>query len=418
MEIVRSESARTSSRSNSTISNAPSNCSKQDLYVSLKHYDCLLGELRCPGCARPMHAPILLCQSGHSVCQECVRKQKSCPLCRMDFTDIRSMTLEALSAKAYFSCKNAISGCTVRLPFDLMKWHKPRCLFQTGSCFMGTIWGGCNWNGRKMDYLEHCSVSHRDKLFLSDEAQLFWPLPPVKSPTAKTVVGVFMFNVFEEVFDLYHVHDRTGAQCLWTMVCESKERKTSTNFAFQIELFCQKDPSRLLVQRHSCHSERDDDLLDEAHCVAISMGDIMRFTGGDKKLHYRVKILDLRECKTNSTATQPVACQTCVPSPKVLQDAETEPIECTNHKCVPMSNIITKKCSKKIAIGEKIAEVPPRNALTNGTIAEVNKSTSLNGSVSSLDVLQEKILTQSTTTTENGVTKSIDTPLLPKIYSV
>ncbi|XP_059612779.1 E3 ubiquitin-protein ligase siah2 [Phlebotomus argentipes] len=378
MEVV--PSSRSSSGSSQS---SASECSKRNCYVSLKHYDCLLGELRCPGCARPMHAPILLCQSGHSVCQECVRTQKWCPLCREDFTDIRSLTLEAISAKAYFSCKYANHGCSVRLPFELMKWHKPRCQFQAGSCFMGSVWGGCGWSGRKMDYMQHCADTHSERFFRGADAELSWSWPPRKTPSAKDVIAVYMFSVFGEVFDLYQVHNRTAAMCLWTMVCESKERKASTGFAFQIELFCRQDPSRLLVQRHSCHSELDEDLLDEAHCVCIANGDVMRFMGDDKEIHYRVKILDMRECLPMPTSA---VCQSC--PPKILQNGEPEPVECTNHKCVPMSNIITRKQTKKITTREGIQSLVQSAAKTfsNGS----------NGSVSSLglDATEETILTQ------------------------
>uniref|UniRef100_A0A1B0CHF1 RING-type E3 ubiquitin transferase n=2 Tax=Lutzomyia longipalpis TaxID=7200 RepID=A0A1B0CHF1_LUTLO len=404
MEIICSESGRTSS----SRSSSGSDCSKRDCYVSLKHYDCLLGELRCPGCARPMHAPILLCQSGHSVCQECVRVQKWCPLCGQEFTEIRSMTLEALSAKAYFACKNTLYGCTVRLPYDLMKWHKPRCLYQTGSCFMGTIWSGCSWHGRKMDYHDHCATVHAERFFNVPEAELSWmcsvaAAAPKDAPT-KSVVGVYMFSTFEEVFDLYHVYDRTGAQCLWTMICESKERKISNSFAFQIELFCLKDPSRLLIQRHSCHGERDDDLLDEAHCVSISMGDIMRFTGDDKKVHYRIKILDLRDCQPTQANPQsaPLAiCESCAPD-----EGTPAGIECTNLKCVPMSNIITKKSSRKLQKNKMAAEKSSR--YVNGTATEITTRASPDGSLASLDFAEDQILIKNATQVNVVKTKTID----------
>lgn len=259
-----------------------SNCSR-DSVVTLKHYDCLLGELRCPGCARPMQSPIYLCKSGHSVCELCTETLCNCPLCKQSFTEIRSVTLEALAEKAYFLCKYSVYGCTVRLPYHLMRWHKERCVYQVGDCFMGKVWGGCKWSGCEIDWIKHCTDFHSEKLFASNEALLYWRYTPKK---AKSVLGFFIFQAFGETFNLYHVHDKLRAHSKWTIVCASKDEKAYKNFAFQVEMFVPGDPSRLLIQRHCCHGERDDDVLEEARCVCIGMGDIMRFMSADKVSYY------------------------------------------------------------------------------------------------------------------------------------
>lgn len=51
--------------------------------VSARHYESLIEELRCPGCAGPLKAPVLLCKSGHSVCEQCTRILLMCPLCKV-----------------------------------------------------------------------------------------------------------------------------------------------------------------------------------------------------------------------------------------------------------------------------------------------------------------------------------------------
>lgn len=51
--------------------------------VTAKHYESLIEELRCPGCASPMKAPVLLCKSGHSICEQCTRILLMCPLCKV-----------------------------------------------------------------------------------------------------------------------------------------------------------------------------------------------------------------------------------------------------------------------------------------------------------------------------------------------
>lgn len=172
-----------------------SDCSSgRDSVVSLKHYDCLLGELRCPGCARPMNAPIHLCKSGHSVCELCTKTLTGCPLCNDELTEIRSVTLEALAAKAYFSCKYAQHGCAVRLPNNLMQWHKERCVYQVGDCFMGKVWDGCSWSGCEIDWMKHCTDFHSDKLFNESDALLTWNYP-LNVRNLKPVLGFYIFQV-------------------------------------------------------------------------------------------------------------------------------------------------------------------------------------------------------------------------------
>lgn len=263
-------------------SSPTSSTGSRDSIITLKHYDSLLGEIRCPGCARPMHAPIYLCQSGHSVCELCTETLCNCPLCKKTFTEIRSVTLEALAEKAYFLCKYSVHGCTVRLPYHLMRWHKERCVYQVGDCFMGKVWGGCSWSGCEIDWLKHCTDYHPDKLFTAEEALLVWNYP-LNAKRGKSVMGFYIFQAFGETFNMYHIHDKVQAKSKWTMVCASrKDEKAFKHFAFQVELFMPGEPSRLLIQRHSCHGERDDDVLEEARCVCIDLGDVMRFMSADK----------------------------------------------------------------------------------------------------------------------------------------
>lgn len=57
--------------------------SNRDSIVSVKHYDSLICELRCPGCAKPFQSPIKLCETGHSVCNLCTKILDNCPICKV-----------------------------------------------------------------------------------------------------------------------------------------------------------------------------------------------------------------------------------------------------------------------------------------------------------------------------------------------
>lgn len=280
--------------------------------VSLKHYDCLLGELRCPGCSKPMYAPIKLCAGGHSICEICTIKLPNCPLCLEDFLNVRSYTLEALASKAFFTCSNVGKGCTVRLPRELMKWHKEKCIYKTGECFMGKVWGGCDWNGCEIDWMKHCTENHEEKIYFDSKMEATWNYSPSKYP--RPVLGYYIFKIFGETFNLYHIYDKNAskyysgyyvkilliifffmknqpAKSMWTLICASKDPFLKEKFAYEVELYSPMDPSKLLLQRQSCNSEKDEDILEVGRCATFLMGDVMRFLDKNKVSFFPVMFL-------------------------------------------------------------------------------------------------------------------------------
>lgn len=103
--------------------------------ITLRHYDSIVSELKCPGCAQALYGPIWLCETGHSICSHCSKRISACPLCRKKLTDMRNYTLEAIAGKVQFPCTHAGRGCTVRLPLELLWWHKDRCGYKVrGLC--------------------------------------------------------------------------------------------------------------------------------------------------------------------------------------------------------------------------------------------------------------------------------------------
>lgn len=104
--------------------------------ITLHHYDSIVSELKCPGCAQPLYGPIVMCQTGHSICANCPKRISTCPLCRKKLTEMRNYTLEAIAAKVHFPCMHSSRGCTVRLPPQLIMWHKERCGYKVLVLFL------------------------------------------------------------------------------------------------------------------------------------------------------------------------------------------------------------------------------------------------------------------------------------------
>lgn len=168
--------------------------------ISAQHYDHLIGELRCPGCTKPLGAPIRLCAGGHSLCGGCTRSPAiagQCPLCAQSLTAGRSLALEQLAARAAFACSNAPHGCTARLQTPALREHEHSCVYQMGDCFMGRVWGGCAWTGRELDWLDHCQAAHAERIFDRPEQRLRWQCTSYERQP-KALAAYYMFRVFGE----------------------------------------------------------------------------------------------------------------------------------------------------------------------------------------------------------------------------
>lgn len=273
--------------------------------ISAEHYDHLIAELRCPGCTRPLCAPIRLCQRGHSVCSVCYCRARACPLCAGPLSPARSLALEALADRAVFACANAQQGCPVRQTMSSgLREHEQQCAFKLGDCFMGRVWGGCDWMGRELDWLTHCQTEHANRMFESGtERVLRWQCTSYEQKP-KMLAAYYIFRAYGErgfwgrrkiyrhklkplffcgfapgeTFNLYQVWDVIRRRIAWTVICASKNPLVSKQYAFEVELFLPGDEQRRRhSQRHGCHGERDENVLQDGCCAAFDVGEVLRF---------------------------------------------------------------------------------------------------------------------------------------------
>ncbi|XP_058127101.1 uncharacterized protein LOC131290526 [Anopheles ziemanni] len=352
-------------------SDSSSECRKSSLLVygdghfsiTLKHYDSIVAEVKCPGCAEPMDGAITMCCTGHSICAACRRKFGVCPLCGDRFSELRNYTLEAIVSKVQFPCKNAARGCTVRLPLQLLRWHRERCSYKPIECFMGKVWDACGWQGCERDWMEHCLAAHADRVHQEPTVALRWDYGDESAGQragAQLVVAYYVLRAHDEAFNLYQVYDPDSLTVLWTVICATKESKVSARYAFELELYSPVDSWKLLVQRFPCHSELDPDFLKDGHCVKIPLSEALRFMAEDKVLHYRVRILEVGPVRSSSLAKLDApACS----SPSCAPDYSCKHIENVNLKGVPEGNIIVRKQPVADGTGEWYGSVQP---LSNG----------------------------------------------------
>ncbi|KPU75371.1 uncharacterized protein Dana_GF22449, isoform B [Drosophila ananassae] len=323
--------------------------------ISARHYEGLIEELRCPGCAGAMKAPVLLCKSGHSVCEQCTRILLMCPLCKEPFTTSRSLTVEALCAKAHFRCGHASGGCQVRMPVVLLPWHEQQCIYKPMKCFMGRVWGECRWQGREVQWKEHLEEQHGDRLFRATTADLVWEMAIRRKP----LTGYYVFQAHDEMFNFYEIHDRQ--RILFTMTCTSNRRDSKYNYAYEVTILHPDNEALSMTQKFPVHSEYDKDILLEGTCVSIPLTDLTRFVDQDKQiLHYRVNVL---EVKSPRRAKPPR--QSLPPQPV---DHDPTKIVGVNGKSVPTSMIITR--TYKEAMGEIVAAETPTDGSSSTNLEE------------------------------------------------
>ncbi|KAK9872386.1 hypothetical protein WA026_017844 [Henosepilachna vigintioctopunctata] len=91
----------------------------------------ILEQLECPLCTDYMTIPIKQCETGHSICEKCIKRLDRCVLCRSRFTQTRNYTLEALALKIKYPCANKDAGCTIKLLYTERESHERMCYFQT-----------------------------------------------------------------------------------------------------------------------------------------------------------------------------------------------------------------------------------------------------------------------------------------------
>ncbi|XP_052871334.1 uncharacterized protein LOC128276879 [Anopheles cruzii] len=336
--------------------------------ITLKHYDSLVGEVKCPGCAEPMDGPISMCQSGHSICDACRHQSGTvCPLCDAPFTELRNYTLEAIASKVQFPCKNAARGCTVRLPLQLLRWHRERCGYKPIECFMGKVWDECRWQGCARDFAAHCLAEHADRVYDGPQVTLHWDCQgdsPRISARLQLVVAYYVIRAFEELFNLYQIYDPDRRTILWTVICATKEPRVSGRYTFELELYSSVESWKLLVQRFPCHSELEQDILADWNCAKLALSDAQRFMAADKVLHYRVRILEVGPSRSRSLGTLGDSVDRLAligpstttteqrPSTDTdFQHCSSTRIENVNLKAVPERNIISRQ-------GSQVAQVP------------------------------------------------------------
>ncbi|CAH1981886.1 unnamed protein product [Acanthoscelides obtectus] len=75
---------------------------------------------------------------GHSICSECKNKIQLCPNCRCPLSNARNFTLEKLTTKVPYPCRNREIGCAFISTSNKIRSHELGCELTETTCIMGS----------------------------------------------------------------------------------------------------------------------------------------------------------------------------------------------------------------------------------------------------------------------------------------
>lgn len=118
----------------------------------------ILNALECPVCLEIVSSPVLQCQRGHHVCNDCWTQVTSCPLCKRPRSEARNYVAEAVLEKLLLPCKYRADGCAELMHQVDKAAHEKMCLFRTFTCLVDD----CNQAYSVSEMVQHLKSSHSD----------------------------------------------------------------------------------------------------------------------------------------------------------------------------------------------------------------------------------------------------------------
>ncbi|MBN3278169.1 SIAH2 ligase, partial [Polyodon spathula] len=223
----------------------------------------LTAVFECPVCFDYVLPPILQCQAGHLVCNQCRQKLSCCPTCRGPLTpSIRNLAMEKVASTLPFPCKElsplqclfgrtmcpgrqvcqalpmqgrkyASAGCLLSLHHSEKPEHEEVCEFRPYTC--PCPGASCKWQGSLEAVMPHLMHAHKSITTLQGEDIVFLATD-INLPGA--VDWVMMQSCFGHHFMLVLEKQEKyeGHQQFFAIVLLIGTRKQAENFAYRLEL--------------------------------------------------------------------------------------------------------------------------------------------------------------------------------------
>lgn len=119
----------------------------------------VINNLVCPACNEYMAPPIYICVTGHSICNTCRLIVKNCPLCKQSIRKTRNHTMEKLTERMQFPCRNKFKNCSFVSNISTIIQHENQCKNSDERCVLK-----CKWYGSPQTLVDHLKRDHADYL--------------------------------------------------------------------------------------------------------------------------------------------------------------------------------------------------------------------------------------------------------------
>lgn len=251
-------------------------------------YEDLKTRLECPVCSKICLPPVMQCRNGHSTCNACRAKIRSCPTCREIDIDVRNLFAEQAVVFMSMACEYAMFGCTVEMTFRDKDTHQRQCKFRPYNC----PYIECEQKFVAKDVVPHVSTEHREDCRNSDGPEItasmilignYFGGDGAWSPRVITCFGRTFFDVALTREKLLH-------HWVWLL----GEEDEAEAFTYEITAF--KGPNTKYMYAGEVSSLRtpDTEIVSTGQCLSINDGMGKRLREKDKdgkdKIRYKLKL--------------------------------------------------------------------------------------------------------------------------------
>jgi hypothetical protein len=200
----------------------------------LKFSETIFEELECPICLDYYRTPIHLCSYGHSICNQCKERSRSCPQCRQPFAqNSRNISLERMLEQISKKCK--FPGCTVEISLD--KWH-----LHASTCELNPNLKCIECGSSEEQLISHLIRNHDYKEIIMEENEAIRSFSgPILSWRANTEwpKGIWRFGEEHLVVkaktlsEVFHIYLYRTSKTLTAISLQIQNHENTANIKFQ-----------------------------------------------------------------------------------------------------------------------------------------------------------------------------------------
>lgn len=199
----------------------------------------------------------------------------TCPICRSEFSKTRNYTLEKLSSKVHYPCRNREIGCRFVTTPDKIRSHEAVCELTETQCLLG-----CGYKCLRPRLYNHILENHFNQVLELDVI--------LKRDVSEKCNGYYVLHLNGELFRfsiIGNIEYKFNIQHLGTIIGEPK-------FRYQLEFIDASSYGRGLSMSYLCQPLTD--LTDQGYRnAAILHGDLLKPFLDGKYLLYKLSIFKI-----------------------------------------------------------------------------------------------------------------------------